>query len=99
MSRSIDANRIPCCVPYCRRTRKPDGHEQWICGIHWRLVPLAVKAEYRLARRRARRILDRRPEYREYWKLKPGSPERLRAHAMWQQLDQVWVKCKRVAIE
>ena len=99
MARAVDPKRIPCCVPFCRRTRKPDQYDQWICGVHWRLVPMAIKAEYRRDRRRARRILNRRPEYREYWKLKPGSPERLRAVAMWGRLSQVWAKCKRVAIE
>lgn len=99
MARAVDPNRVPCCVPHCRRTRKPGGGQFWICGIHWRFVPMAVKAEYRLVRKRTLRILDRRPQYRDYWKLPPGSPQRLRAHAMWMRVDQVLEKCKRAAIE
>lgn len=95
-------SRLPCCVPFCRRTiaaEKIAPNTEWICGRHWPLVSRKLKAEYRLAKRRARRILARRPIYREYWKLPPGSPERLRAVSMWRRLEAIWERCKAQAIE
>lgn len=41
---SPPAERIGCCVPFCRRTRKNDqGWAEWICGDHWRAVPKAFR--------------------------------------------------------
>jgi len=31
--------RLPCCVPFCRRTTKAGRFSEWICGKHWPLVP------------------------------------------------------------
>ncbi len=44
--------RIPCCVPFCRRTFKcEDAGVRWvICGKHWRL------ADKSLRRRRTRLV-------------------------------------------
>lgn len=96
------ADRHPCCVPYCRRTiaaaKLPEGHE-WICGKHWPLVSKAAKAALRLNGQRIRKVLRKRPEYAEYWKLPPGSPRRRRAVAMWRRNVQAWNRCKREAIE
>ena len=92
--------RLPCIVPHCRRTRKDDGKfTDWICARHWSGVPMLQRALYRRTCRRVRRIIARRPQYREYWHLRPGSPERLRAVAMWRRLEHVWSECKRTAIE
>lgn len=92
--------RIRCCVPFCRRTVSADkGFDDWICCKHWRIVSYPTRAAYSLAKRRARRIVARRPSYRCFWKLRPGSPERLSAVAMWRRLDQAWETCKREAIE
>jgi len=42
--------RIPCCVPFCRRTTRNDGSfTEWICAKHWRLVGRKAK----LIKRRA----------------------------------------------
>lgn len=96
-------DRIACCVPFCRRTiarsRLPDEHNEWICGKHWPLVSRRLKAEYRLAKCRARRIIARKSVYREYWKLPPGSPGRVSAVSMWRRLDGIWERCKVDAIE
>jgi hypothetical protein len=91
-------HRISCCVPYCRRTTSAEFRE-WVCGKHWPLVSRQTKATLRTAKARARRILRSKPQYREYWKLPPGSPARLSAVSMWARLDQAWANCKREAIE
>jgi hypothetical protein len=40
------SDRIPCCVPFCKRTapkaRWPHAFE-WICSKHWRLVDLDAR--------------------------------------------------------
>lgn len=93
-------DRLPCCVPFCRRTIGADkGYSEWICPKHWRVVPPEARAAYALARRRARWIIARKPIYREYWRLLPGSPARLSAVAMWRRVDTAWERCKRQAIE
>ena len=56
------SQRVPCAVPFCRRTRGlRRGDErlppEWICGDHWRLVD-----------RRLRR-LKAKAERRERWRL------------------------------
>jgi hypothetical protein len=53
------AERMPCCVPFCRRTRRNDGRfREWICAIHWRAVPRRLKAYKRATQRRAVATLD-----------------------------------------
>lgn len=91
--------RVHCSVPFCKRTRRPNGSDEWVCGKHWALVPRQTRAAYNLAKRRSRRIIARKPLYREYWKLSPGSPARLSAVAMWRRVDSAWERCKREAIE
>jgi hypothetical protein len=50
-------SRIPCCVPFCKRTaprsRFPDAGEI-ICGKHWRLIDKRVRALHRAYLRRER---------------------------------------------
>lgn len=91
-------DRLSCCVPFCRRTTKGNFRE-WICAKHWPLVPRALKAEWREAKRKTRRIVARKPSYREWWTLPPGSSDRLAAIRLWRKLDQCWERCKRAAIE
>jgi hypothetical protein len=82
-------DRLPCCVPFCRRTTLAaplvaawgDGAE-WICAAHWRNVAPKTKQARASVRRR----------------LKRGDPhhsiEALRALAA-----GLWAKAKRQAIE
>lgn len=59
-------DRIPCCVPFCRRTvsarrfaeivEPPD--DCWICGSHWSAVPARAKA----VKRRSKRALRQAPD-------------------------------------
>jgi hypothetical protein len=53
---SVAAARLPCCVPFCRRTRGPrkgdrypiEEATEWLCADHWKL------ADVRLRRLRAK---------------------------------------------
>jgi hypothetical protein len=41
------SDRINCCVPHCRRTRKNVlGYAEWICPIHWRGIPRVRRQEH-----------------------------------------------------
>lgn len=44
-------DRVCCSVPSCRRTRKPNGYAEWICGDHWRSVPKEARRVYLTAKR------------------------------------------------
>ncbi|TAA54585.1 hypothetical protein [Shinella sp. JR1-6] len=56
------ADRLSCCVPFCRRTvdrQKLDaGHNEWLCHIHWKLVPARLKRRRAKLRRLAKRTGD-----------------------------------------
>lgn len=63
--------RLRCVVPSCRRTRgqrkgEPPikGDEEWICGVHWKMVDRSLKA----LRRQSRRRWDRRVAIAEFAK-------------------------------
>jgi hypothetical protein len=50
------AARLPCVVPFCRRTRPHEPNvAQWICGKHYALVDRDLRDK----RRRYRRLLKR----------------------------------------
>lgn len=55
----IQSDRVPCCVPFCRRTiardRLPSEHAEWICGRHWPAVPKHHKRRLRQIERIAKR--------------------------------------------
>lgn len=87
--------RIACCVPFCRRTTRAGGFEEWICGNHWRSVPRTLRArKTRLIRRYRRRHGDRAPHL-----YASGSPERIDAVKNDQLLRTIWDRCKAAAIE
>ncbi|WP_166306391.1 hypothetical protein [Bradyrhizobium sp. 2S1] len=51
-------DRVRCLVPFCRRTTKPGRNGvnvQWICGNHWKAVPLAQRRVWGRLRRQWRR--------------------------------------------
>lgn len=91
-------DRLACCVPFCRRTTKADFSE-WVCCDHWRIVPRALRAEYAAAKRKARKIIARKPAYREWWTLPAGSSDRFAAIGLWRRLNRMWERCKAAAIE
>lgn len=84
--------RLACLVPFCRCTRgqrkgeRPiKAGEQWICGKHWRLVPVEMK-------RRRRELLRR---WRKVTIGNRGKAEYLARVAYWRQ----WEAIKVMAIE
>lgn len=52
-------DRIPCSVPFCRRTapkkKFPEPGTEIICGKHWRLADVRARRLYSLAWRKYRR--------------------------------------------
>lgn len=95
--------RTACIVPHCGCTiateKLTQGDDSWICSKHWRLIPRKMKQDYAAERRQARRVLARKPEYREYWTLKPGCSDRLAAVRMWSRLSKMWKQLCTTAIE
>jgi hypothetical protein len=93
--------RIPCIVPYCRRTTAADRiapNNEWICQIHWRLVPATVKRRKRLADR----IWDRaNATFLRLYEEQGGYLEQQyrRALAARDVRGAAWQRCKRQAIE
>lgn len=92
-------NRIHCCVVGCKRTRKPNPFPEWICGVHWKMVSKKTRAEHRASNYALRRAILINPMVSTYWKMKPGSPERLAAVQMWATSAEIWERCKIEAVE
>jgi hypothetical protein len=49
------SGRIPCVVPFCRRTTACADFDEWICGDHWRLTDKPRRQVYGRYLRRWRR--------------------------------------------
>ncbi len=89
--------RVPCCVPFCRRTTGK-LYAEWICGEHWRLVPRKLKSFGRraaAANRRAKIACEA---------LEDMSDERypdvmLARFKAAKRTGRAWERCKRAAIE
>lgn len=47
--------RVACSVPTCRRSRPANGYDEWVCCTHWGAVPQALRREYTLIKREARK--------------------------------------------
>jgi hypothetical protein len=85
--------RIPCVVPFCRRTMKPDGHStEHICGKHWRHADRGLRQRYNKLRRWAEPLLEAEPET-----YSPAA--RAEIIATVGELYQMWGQIKRQAIE
>lgn len=95
----MGSDRVPCCVPFCRRTTARGHFREWICPKHWPAVSRRTKARKSANARFIRRELRRNPLAAEYWKLPPGSKERVKAVRMWRLADAIWERCKAEAIE
>lgn len=87
-------DRVPCCVPGCRRSTKLVTRE-WICGKHWVAVPKSWRRRLSLiVRRYHKRFGD------NGWHVYPaGSPDRLEAVRLTRLWRLMWERCKRAAIE
>lgn len=90
--------RIPCEVPFCRRTadaaKYPEG-TRIICGKHWRTAPVTWRARWGRLRKRYRRKFGAE----EPWKFKAGSPERIEAVRLKRLIHELWLRCRKAAIE
>lgn len=58
--------RVPCCVPGCRRSHKPASFPEYICATHWPLTDRKL----RRVMFRARRQRDWETAARAWRKLK-----------------------------
>lgn len=96
-TRRAAAGRVQCCVPFCRRTTGQPFAE-WICHVHWPMVPRSLKARYRLAKRIARRSRDR---FGRQIREQEGyfEPQWVRVQAARRLSGLIWDRCKRHAIE
>lgn len=89
-------DRLPCCVPFCRRTFKNDeGFVEMICGKHWRMASQVKR------RRRTRLFRAYRKRFgdNDYWNYPAGSPQRIAAVRLHRLCQKAWQSCKRDAIE
>lgn len=94
--------RIPCCVPFCRRTAsrtKFAASEEIICGPHWRAIPEPVRARRRQLKARARKV--ERLLTRRGFRHKPGLVTKV--DGMERSFDRLWSRhwdeLKAAAIE
>lgn len=89
-------DRIPCVVPFCRRTARPEcADTEIICGKHWRLASSILRRRYgRLARAYRRRFGSN-----GYWDYPPGSEQRIAAIKLGGMCNRLWDRIKRQAIE
>lgn len=91
-------DRIPCCVPFCRRTAARDRFpncDEIICGKHWRMAP----ASWRRRQARLGRMYRRRYGGRGYWEFPGGSSDRLACLKLANMCNAMWNRCKKAAIE
>lgn len=48
------SDRLPCCVPFCKRTTKAGRFAEWVCADHWRIIPLMRRRLYARLLKRGR---------------------------------------------
>ena len=86
--------RIPCCVPFCRRTAKDDGTEghEIICGRHWRLADRTLTRRYKRLQKAVYRLMETPPEA-----LTDAERERVLRHFEFSR--RTWHRIKQQAIE
>lgn len=88
-------DRLACCVPFCRRTRRKETYNEWICAKHWAAVPVTLRKRKALMYRRYRKQFGNTP----YWKYPAGSPDRIEAVRLDRLCRVTWERCKVAAIE
>jgi hypothetical protein len=54
-------DRIGCCIPFCRHTRKNPGRDgicasEWLCRDHWIMLPKARRRVYGRVKKAYRRF-------------------------------------------
>jgi hypothetical protein len=110
----VTAARLPCCVPFCRRTIGAEGtFSEWICGRHWRLVDKdlrRLKSRAGAAVRKAEAEIEaiNREGYEFALAHDGGVAEKIvaglgvamdRRRRKLRQAYRLWERCKRQAIE
>lgn len=58
--------RIPCCVPFCRRTTG-QRYTEWCCGPHWRLGSGTLRRRKARVRRRIASLYRRGGMHSAQW--------------------------------
>jgi hypothetical protein len=86
--------RIPCCVPFCRRTARDEGikGQEVICGKHWRLADRTLTRRYKRLQRRCDNLMAIEPE--QY-----SEAERQRVVRLFQIVRRMWERIKHQSIE
>lgn len=91
--------RIPCCVPFCRRTTQAGQFSEWICGKHWALVSKRTKRWRRTADRLLARSNARFNRQYDEQGCTWTEPQLRRVDAARDLAKAGWQRCKREAIE
>lgn len=92
------SDRIPCMVPFCRRTasrEKFPNCDQIICGKHWRMAPVLWRRRHSRLVRRYHHLFDGKG----WWQYPPESLQRRQAIRLARLCDQMWDRCKQAVIE
>lgn len=86
--------RIPCCVPFCRRTAKDTGEkgQEIICAKHWRLANKELTTRYKKAQRKLAPRMEADPDI-----LPPDVVKDIIND--WRWLQVLWREIKAQAIE
>ncbi len=63
----IMENRINCLIAGCKRTRKNDKFDEWICEKHWRVVPKRYRRLYSMAKRKFRKMQISQERIESIW--------------------------------
>lgn len=89
-------DRLPCLVPFCRRTTKLKYEgEEWLCSTHWLSLPVALRRRKTKWCRRYTKRFGRNA----YWCYPAGSENRIAALRLAKVCDRIWERCKQRAIE
>ncbi len=87
-----------CCVPYCGRSTK-ERYSEWICSVHWPMIPKRTRQR----RSQAKRLLKRARQRLERQYQRQGcqftSAQWGRVEAAQRLVVALWERCKREAIE
>lgn len=98
---TVERLRVPCLVPFCKRTRKryPDARDEHICSEHWRSIPIRWRQAFKRAWHRADAAWGKRivVAVGEPWPTDRGRLVGLRMGGEWWLWpdDGSWTECDR----
>lgn len=93
--------RIPCCIPFCRRTaaaEKYPGCTEIICGKHWRLAPKRNRQIYSRAYKRYERARARGLPVKDGFLSFPSKADFLAHHHAVEAVDRLWRRIKAIIV-